>query len=215
MIEPLGKHPECERLDMGNSLIPRCAVAKYAGKIRDLGNPATVGFEFEFDSETEAHGRTVARPASRCPTAACGRRRDRPSRAGRRRAPATPWRSLLDRDRQAPREVRVAREQLRQRRPVPPVPHLSAGVEDHDASAKRGADRWDNVFSLKAGDGGDPNDGSVSHEVAAASLAAKPLAAREANRQTTTRETLEPFVSLNSAPPPSPAQPAHTQPYQC
>jgi hypothetical protein len=75
MIEPLGKHPECERLDTGQGLIARRAVAEYSGKIRDLGNPATVGFEFEFDSETEAHGRTVARPASRCPTPPCSRRR--------------------------------------------------------------------------------------------------------------------------------------------
>jgi hypothetical protein len=41
----------------------------------DLGNPAPVVFEFEFDSETEAHGRTVARPASHCPTLACSRQR--------------------------------------------------------------------------------------------------------------------------------------------
>ena len=71
MIEPFGKYPECECLNTGDSIIPRCPVAKHAGRIRDFGNPATVGFEFEFDSETEAHGRTVARSPSRYPTPAC------------------------------------------------------------------------------------------------------------------------------------------------
>ena len=74
MIEAFGKHPEGERLDAGNSLISRCAVAEYAGKVLDLGNPATVVFEFEFDSEAEAHGRTLTRSASRYPTSALQRK---------------------------------------------------------------------------------------------------------------------------------------------
>ena len=70
MIESFGQHSERERLDAGNGLISRCAVAEYAGKIWDLGNPATAVFELEFDSETEAHGRTATRPAGRCSTTA-------------------------------------------------------------------------------------------------------------------------------------------------
>ena len=68
VIEPFGKHPECESLDAGNGLITRCAVAKHTGKVRYLGNPATVVFELDFDSETVPHGRTVARQARHCPT---------------------------------------------------------------------------------------------------------------------------------------------------
>ena len=68
VIEPFGKHPECESLDARNGLISRCAVAKYTGKVRDLGNPATVVFELDFNSETVTHGRTVARQARHCPT---------------------------------------------------------------------------------------------------------------------------------------------------
>ena len=68
VIEPIGKHPECEGLDTCNRLISRCAVAQHAGKVRDFGNPATIVFELDFDSETVAHGRTVARPANRRPT---------------------------------------------------------------------------------------------------------------------------------------------------
>ena len=75
VIEPFGEHSERERLDAGNGLVSGCAVAEYPGQLWDLGNPATVVFELEFDPETETHGRTVARPASRCPTRVCSRRR--------------------------------------------------------------------------------------------------------------------------------------------
>jgi hypothetical protein len=37
VIEPFGKYPECECPDARDSLIPHCAVAEHAGKIRSLG----------------------------------------------------------------------------------------------------------------------------------------------------------------------------------
>ena len=59
MVEPFGEHSECERLDVGNGLISGGPVAEHAGQVRDLGNPPTIVLEFEFDSETVAHGPTV------------------------------------------------------------------------------------------------------------------------------------------------------------
>jgi len=64
----LGKHPECKGLDARGGFISRCTVAEHARKVGNLLNPATVVFAFDFDSEAEAHGRTVAPSASQCPT---------------------------------------------------------------------------------------------------------------------------------------------------
>lgn len=71
VIEPFGQHTECERLDPGNGLVSRRTVAENAGQVRNLRNPATVAFELKLDSKTEAHGRTVTQPTSRCPTSGC------------------------------------------------------------------------------------------------------------------------------------------------
>ena len=59
VIEPLGQHAECERLNAGNGLVSRRTVAEDPGQVRNLRNPATVVFELELDSKTEAHARTV------------------------------------------------------------------------------------------------------------------------------------------------------------
>jgi hypothetical protein len=62
VIETFGEHSEHERLDAGDCFVSRGAVAECAGQVRDLGNPATVVLELEFDPETEAHEGTVTRP---------------------------------------------------------------------------------------------------------------------------------------------------------
>lgn len=62
VIETFGEHSERERLDAGDCFVSRGAVAEHAGQVRDLGNPATVVLELEFDLETEAHEGTLTRP---------------------------------------------------------------------------------------------------------------------------------------------------------
>jgi hypothetical protein len=65
VIEPLSQHAKREGLHARYGLVSRGAVAQYAGKVRDLGNPATIVFALEFDAETQTHGPTLPRPAAR------------------------------------------------------------------------------------------------------------------------------------------------------
>ena len=54
MLKTVRHHAKSQGLNPGLSLGGRSAVRKYAGELRYLGDPATVSFAFELDSES--HG---------------------------------------------------------------------------------------------------------------------------------------------------------------
>jgi len=51
MLEAVGKDAEGERLGVGNRLVARCTASQHALEIGDLGDPPTILFAVDFESE--------------------------------------------------------------------------------------------------------------------------------------------------------------------
>ena len=49
MFQALGNHPEGQRLDVGDGLVPGLALAHSARQGRHVGDPAVVGLTFDLD----------------------------------------------------------------------------------------------------------------------------------------------------------------------
>jgi hypothetical protein len=54
MLEAIGEHTESERLGMGNRFIARRAVGEDALQVGNLGDPTTIFFAVDFDSQMHA-----------------------------------------------------------------------------------------------------------------------------------------------------------------
>ena len=55
MFETLGNHAEGKGLDTSDGLVPSPTVAKDAGQVWDLGDPAAIFLTFDLDAEGQAH----------------------------------------------------------------------------------------------------------------------------------------------------------------
>ncbi len=62
VLKPVGEHVEGQRLCATNRVKTRIAVHHHAGEIRDLGDPASIGFLFDFNA---VHDGILARARSR------------------------------------------------------------------------------------------------------------------------------------------------------
>lgn len=64
MFEALGEDPKSERLDSGDGLVARLAVRHDPGQVRDLSQPAAVGFSLDLDAEIHGKGNLPSVPAA-------------------------------------------------------------------------------------------------------------------------------------------------------